>query len=333
MKALLLVNEADDKIKLADIDQFELPTEGNYALVKMQAAALNRRDQWCREGKYPGIQYGVALGSDGCGVVEQVNNAGAQWVGKTVVINPNINWGDNPAVQSDDYRILGMPDNGTFAEYCVVPIDRLHEKPAHLKPEEAAALPLGGLTAYRAAFTHGQVAEGKNVLITGIGGGVSQLAFLFANAVNANIYVTSGNEKKMEFAKYAGAVEAFNYKADNWHKAAMKASGGFDVIIDSGGGDAFGLLAKLLRPAGKLVFYGATAGLPSGIDLFRLFWAQGTIQGSTMGNDQEFAAMLQFVAKHQLIPVVDSVRPFAEIVNAFNAMKNNQQTGKLVVSF
>ena len=105
------------------------------ALIRMKAASLNRRDEWIKEGKYPGIKYGVVLGSDGCGVVEKVHDESDQhWVGQEVIINPNIGWGPDPEVQAKNYTILGMPVDGTFAEYCALPTDRLQRKPLHLNP-------------------------------------------------------------------------------------------------------------------------------------------------------------------------------------------------------
>ena len=186
MRGLILSEHHPEKLELLDLSKPSL-SEG-MALVKLKAAALNRRDQWCREGMYPGLKYGVILGSDGAGIVESVFNKNDEnWVGKEVVINPNIDWGENPAVQSSKYNILGMPSNGTFAEYVAVPVDRLHLKPKHLDFFQAAALPLGGLTAYRATIKKGNASKGKKVLISGIGGGVATMAFLFANAVGADI--------------------------------------------------------------------------------------------------------------------------------------------------
>ncbi len=330
MKALLLVDDPHEKLKFAEIDRLN-PNPGQ-ALIKLKAAALNHRDQWCREGKYPNLRYDCVLGSDGSGEVIAVGNAQDQgWVGKEVVINPNINWGDNPAVQSPDYKILGMPDHGTFAEYLIVAVDRLHIKPSHLNLEEAAALPLAALTAYRAVFTHGKIKSGDNILISGVGGGVAQFAFLFSVAAGANTYITSGSEQKLGHAIKLGARAGYNYKNENWFKTALKESGGFDVVIDSAGGDQINDFIKMLKPAGTIVFYGATNGLPRSLDLFRMFWGQSTLQGSTMGNDEEFVAMLSFVEQHKIKPIIDSIRPFEEIISAFDDMRDGRQFGKIVI--
>jgi len=331
MKALQLTDHPEQRIQLLNVAKPE-PASGQV-LVRLQAAALNHRDQWIREGKYPNIRPFCTLGSDGCGVVEAAGNASdAGWIGKTVVINPNQNWGDNPAVQSKEYRILGNPTDGTFAEYIVVPVDRLHEKPAYLTIEQAAALPLGGLTAYRAACKHGAVKKGDHVLVTGIGGGVAQLAMQFALAAGANVWVSSSNEEKLRKAIALGAQGGVNYYSEDWDKQLMAQTGGLNLVIDSAGGANFSRLVRLMKPAGKIVFYGATAGLPTTLDLHRLFFYQITIQGSTMGNDAEFAEMLQFCEQHRISPVIDSVRPLTDIISAFDEMKMGKQFGKLVVS-
>lgn len=330
MKALQLVSVGQIGINVLPVPQ---PGPGK-ALVRMKAASLNRRDEWIREGKYPNIRFGVTLGSDGAGVVEKVHDEADQsWVGEEVVINPNINWGPDPEVQSKYYTILGMPVDGTFAEYCCVSVDRLKRKPEHLDALQAATLPLGGLTAYRALFRRGNLKAGQNVLISGFGGGVAQFVFSFASAAGANVFVSSGSDAKIEKALRMGAKGAYNYKSTAEFPDLWKTRGGFDLVIDSAGGDQMNNYIKMLRPAGKVVFYGATNGLPSKIDLYRMFWNQLTLQGSTMGNDQEFGEMIDFVSRHKLRPVIDSIRPFNRITDSFRDILLPKKSGKIVFQF
>lgn len=329
MKALQIVAKGQIGIQEVEIR----PPVAGEVLVKLQAAALNRRDHWIREGKYPNVIYQTTLGSDGCGEVAEVgNSAHKNWIGKQVVINPNINWGEDPGCQGPGYQVLGMPTDGTLAEFITVPVHRLVEKPAHLSNSEAAALPLAGLTAYRALFTQGQLKPGQQLLITGIGGGVSQLVFLLAKAAGAVISVTSGSEEKLAKAKEMGAAQGFNYR-EEWARQAMNQGLRYDLVVDSAGGPQLNDLIKLTRPAGRVVFYGATTGLTDKLDLYRLFWNQITLQGTTMGNDQEFVEMASYVSQNQLIPIADSVRPFEEIIKAFDRMRDTEQFGKLVVTF
>lgn len=329
MKTLCITDQSEP---LQFVDKpIPIPKSGEV-LVQLKAAALNHRDQWIREGMYPNIQMGTTLGSDGSGVVSAVGaGVSESLLGQEVIINPNREWGTNPAVQSAEYNILGMPKDGTLAEYVLVEEDRLVGKPEHLSFEEAAALPLGGVTAFRAAFHHGQCAEGKNVLISGVGGGVAQFAFLLAVHKGANVWVTSGSQEKIDQCIALGAQGGFNYKSESWLKEA-KSIGGFDLVIDSAGGDQINDFVKLMKPAGRIVFYGATNGVPSKLDLHRMFWNQITLQGSTMGNDDEFTEMVDFVQEHQVRPIIDSVRPFADAISAFDVMKSGKQFGKLVLS-
>ena len=167
MKALALIDHGRIEI----VDKPIPKIVHGQVLIKVKAAGLNKRDQFIREGKYPGIVLGTTLGSDASGQVESVaDKADEHWLGKEVIVNPNIGWGTNTAVQSSKYAILGMPTDGTLAEHLVVDSDRLSEKPKHLTFEEAAALPLGGLTAFRACFYHGKINADLNVLISGFGG-------------------------------------------------------------------------------------------------------------------------------------------------------------------
>ncbi len=327
MKALVLT--APNRVEL--IDRPVPVLAPGKALIRIKAVALNRRDEWIREGKYPNIKLGVTMGSDGAGIVEAVHDeVDEPWIGQEVVINPNIDWGTDPEVQSSKYTILGMPVDGTFAEYIVVSIDRLQRKPRHLDFLQAAALPLGGLTAFRALFKRGGLKPGHNVLISGFGGGVAQFAFLFAQAVGANVYVTSGSDEKVEKALKLGAKGAYNYKREASYSDLWKTKGGFNLVIDSAGGDQINSFIKVLRPNGKVVFYGATTGLPSKLDLYRMFWNQLSLMGTTMGNDHEFNEMLAFVSGSQIKPIIDSIRPFTKIAESFPDITKPNKVGKIV---
>lgn len=324
MKAITITSE-EESIQLMDVPQPEY--ENSKCLVRLKYASLNRRDQWIREGKYPDIKLGTLLGSDGCGIVERGSK---QWQDKEVILNPNVNWGYNPVAQSSEYSVLGMPTNGTLAEYISIPEDRLIEKPPHLSAEEAAALPLAGLTAYRAIFTKGEVSQSQKVLITGIGGGVAQFALQFSTILRAETFVTSGSNEKIESACKQGAKSGFNYKNENWIKEAIQA-GGFDVIIDSAGGDLLNTYLKLVKPGGRIVVYGSTTGFPQKLDVFKLFWSQAQIMGSTMGNDQEFEDMMKFVSEHQIKPTIDQIFSFDKYLQAFDQFKSPDHFGKIVL--
>src|SRR6185437_1513242 len=158
------------------------------------------------------------------------------------------------------YAVLGLPADGTLAEYVRVPVANLVVKPAHLSWEEAAALPLAGITAFRSVVVRAQVRPGERVLITGVGGGVALFAFQFAAAVGASVYVSSGSEAKLARALELGAAGGVNYKDAGWVKSLRSMAGGFDVIIDGAAGSSVNDLLDLSLPGGRVVFYGATLG-------------------------------------------------------------------------
>ncbi|MEO1411572.1 MAG: zinc-binding dehydrogenase [Bacteroidota bacterium] len=291
-------------------------------MVDIAAAALNHRDVWITKGQYPGIAFPTILGSDGAGRIGD----------REVIINPSFDWGDNPAVQGADYNILGLPRNGCFAERVAVPAEQVYDKPEHLTMAQAAALPLAGLTAYRALFTRAQVRAGERVLISGVGGGVALFACQFALAIGAEVFVTSSSEEKIARAVELGAQGGANYRTEDWAKAFGKQTGGFDVIIDSAGGEGFKNLVRLCRPGGRIAFYGGTRGKFPALSPQILFWKQISILGSTMGNATEFAAMVDLVRDKQIVPVVDREFALAEGPAAFDRMDQGLQFGKIVLT-
>lgn len=185
----------------------------DQVLVRLHASSLNHRDVWIRSEQTAVPDNGVILGSDGSGVVEAVSEEGdPSLVGKEVVINPSHEWGNDPAFQADSFKILGYPDNGTFGQWILVSKKYIHDKPGHLTMEEAAAVPLSGLTAYRALFTKARLRPGEKVLITGVGGGTALWALQLALGFMAKVYVTSSSKEKIDKAIALGAVGGFNYK-------------------------------------------------------------------------------------------------------------------------
>ncbi len=326
MKAIVLVDQ-QEPIQLVELPE-PVPGKGE-CLVRIKTAALNRRDQWIREGMYPDIQYGTVLGSDGCGIVIEGSE---KWIGREVIINPNVDWGSDPQVQSENYSVLGMPENGTLAEYIVVPEDRIHPRPARLNCAEAAALPLAGLTAFRATIKKGLVGKEKKILVTGAGGGVSQFAVSFSVVSGADTYVTSGSDDKIANCITSGAKGGFNYKDERWVKNALKV-GAFDAIIDSVGGNQLNNYLKIIKPSGRIVMYGSTTGYPEKVDVFKLFWSQAQIIGSTMGSDDEFREMMQFVDRYEITPTIDQVFGLSDALDAFDRFKAPDHFGKIIINF
>ena len=330
MKAITLTSTQQSKLLLTEVQTRNLLPGEVRVLIK--AAALNHRDEWCRQGLYPTIKDGVVLGSDGAGIVSEIGEGvDYELLQKEVIINPALNWGGNQKAQSASFEILGMPRNGTLAESVIVPVDRLYSKPAHLTWEEAAALPLAGLTAYRALTYQGNIQPGENLLVTGFGGGVAQFAVQFGLALGAKVSTSSSSPGKLEKAKALGVSTVYNYLDHNWISKANEDTNGFDLIIDGAVGDTLNHLIQVAKPGGKIVFYGATLGNPSKVEARKIFWNQLKIMGTTMGSDLDFMNMVSFVSEKKIQPIIDQVFRFDQAEVAFDRMRDGKQMGKIVL--
>jgi zinc-binding alcohol dehydrogenase/oxidoreductase len=300
-------------------------------LVRIKRAALNRRDVFITQGLYPGIELPKTLGSDACGEIAELGDGvRGPAVGTPVIIDPTIGWGPNRRVWQRDVTILGLPREGTFAQYVAVPAENVHAKPAALSDDEAAAIPLAGLTAYRAAFTRGKLTKDDLVLITGIGGGVQTFVLLFAKHAGARTIVTSSSDEKLERAKALGADAAINYKTDaEWHKQLRKV-GEPTLVIDSAGGETLGRALDAAAYGARIVIYGGTAGNAT-VRPYSIFWKQLDIMGTSMGSPQDFEEMVALFGAG-MRPVVDRVYPLEHIAEAAERVNVNAQFGKVVLA-
>lgn len=308
--------------KYPELESVQFPTlsDDHEVYLKINASALNHRDLWIVNGLYPNIKLNSVLGSDACGTS----------CDSRFLVNPGLDWGDHQDYQSDEFHVLGMPSMGTFAEHISVNEKYLYPCPAHLTDTEAAALPLAGVTAYRALFSRAKTKSEDRVLISGIGGGVALFAMQFAIATGCEVIVTSSSDYKIAEAINLGAHAGYLYNNPDWYKELIHDFGGVDVVIDGACGNGFNHLVKSCNPGARISFYGGSAGKIDGLNPHAIFWRQISILGSTMGSDQDFAEMLNFVTNHQIKPVIDTVYPFDQIPEGFKRMASGSQFGKIV---
>lgn len=319
MRAMMLWG-MDLPLEMAEISPADPSVE--EVSVRLRAAALNKRDYWITKGKYPGISFPLILGSDGAGEID----------GRDVILNPGLDWGSDPDHFSPDFRILGMPDHGTLTEFVKVPVSNVYDKPKHLTWAEAAALPVCGVTAYRAMMTRGKAKTGQRMLITGIGGGVASMALLFGKALDMEIWVTSSSDHKIDLAVQYGASGGANYSRSTWDKElAEKLSGRFDLVIDGAGGSDFAKIVHLMNPRGKLVLYGGTRGNIDDLSPQRIFWKQLDILGSTMGSPEDFQQMLDFVNLYKIKPIISHTFQLSEANEALAVLAKGDQFGKICI--
>ena len=302
-------------------------------LVELRAAALNHRELLILRGEWP--EWGTyTLGSDGAGIVTAVGSGVKEVeLGAAVVINPGLGWGSDQRAPLSTFNTLGGPRDGTFADAVLVPAKNVRACPSDLNWEEAAAVPVAGLTTYRAIVVRARLRADETLLVHGIGGGVAQASLAIAGAIGATTIVTSSSEAKLARAQTLGATYGINYQTEDWTSAVTELTEGRgpDVVLDSIGGETLSRSVKVVRRGGRVVSLGVTTGPAPNFPIRPLYVRHVDLLGTTLGSPEDFAAMLAFFGRHKIRPVVDSVFALEEISQAMALLERGAQFGKIVL--
>lgn len=329
------------------IKEVPKPTPGpNEVLVRLSAAALNHRDLFIRRHLYPAISFTNPLLADGYGTVVAIGSAVTRknLLNAPVILAPMRGWESDPAAPEDSrkFTVTGgskLTEVGTAQDYIAVSEDEVEPAPEHLTPAEGAALPLVGLTGWRALVTKSNAAfPGANILLTGIGGGVALQVLQFAVGFGCNVFVTSGDEAKLKKAKEMGAKGGVSYRKDGWEKELRELLPAdrpyLDAVIDGAGGNVVGKTIRLLKAGGVIAQYGMTVS-PKMDWLMSAVLANVELRGSTMGSRKEFRDMIAFVNEKKIRPIVSrtvkGLDNLTEIDGLFKDMDEGNQFGKLVI--
>jgi zinc-binding alcohol dehydrogenase/oxidoreductase len=295
-----------------------------WVTVRLQASALNWHDVLVRRGQY-GSPLPHVPGADGAGVRLDT--------GEDVVVLPSLFWGDRQAAPARNWEILGDHRWGTYAELVSVPAECVLPRPKGLGLVEAAALPLVGLTTYRALFSRGRLQRGESLLVLGASGGVATMAVSLASAAGADVVVTSSSRAKIDAARELGAADGVDHTRDDWveQARAMAAYGqGFDLVIDSVGRWAESI--SCLRPGGRCVVLGASAATEATLDVRPFYFRQYELIGTTMGSPVDMAGLLSFLQAHSVAPpVIDRAFRLDEAPAAHERLEAGAGFGKLVL--
>lgn len=316
----------DGELRYTDVPE---PSPGrDEVVVALKMAGLNRRDTKIpvRRGKE---KEALVLGSDGAGIIESVGEGVTDWKpGDEVIINPSLRWFEESPAPSDEFDILGMPDDGTFAEKICISAEQLEKKPSGLSWEEASTVALAGLTGYRALVTKGQIRKGQTVFIPGAGSGVATYLIQFAKALGARVIVTSRSEEKRKRAMDIGADRALDTNSD-WQTELQDET--IDLVIESVGKATFNRSLSVLKQGGRIVVFGATTEDVVDFNLREFFYGQYTLMGTTMGSREELREMLSFIEKENIHPIIDSIYPLEQAKQAFEKLDDSVQFGKVVL--
>ena len=310
-------------------------------LVRIHAATLNRVDLYMRDSG-AGITHRLpqVMGIDGAGTVAAVDEAEPLLrAGQRVLLHPGISCGRcefcarGEGVLCPGVSYLGEHRDGTLAQYVSLPARNVFPMPEGFSFEEAAALGVNHLTAWRMLFTKAQLKPWETVLIFGVGGGVSLAALQLAKWAGARAIVTSREDAKLERARALGADHAVNGAREDVAKAVLALTNGrgVDVVVENVGAAVWGSALRSVVRGGRIVTCGATSGDQPPADLRRIFIRQLQILGSTLGDLHEMGALLKACAGGALRPVIDSTWALDEVHAALNRLESGAQFGKVAV--
>jgi NADPH:quinone reductase-like Zn-dependent oxidoreductase len=302
------------------------PAPGDV-LVSMRASSLNHLDVWVRRG-LPSVPKPRILGADGAGVVAGLG-AGVDGfaLGDRVVVNPGI-------PHDGRITVIGEHTDGTCCELKSIAASQLYLLDDGLTFVEGAAFPLTFETAFRMLVTKAAVREGEWVLIWGIGGGVALAAFEISRALGARTIVTSSSSEKLERAHALGADVVVSHADGDVVQAVKDATGGkgVDVVVETVGEATWERSLAAAGNEARIVVCGATSGHSPPARLYRLWWKQLVIYGSTMGMPADFEGAYELIRSGRARIHVDSTFPLAEAVEAHERLESGAQFGKIVLT-
>ncbi len=337
MKAAFLTGHGGNEV--VEVGERPMPfRQPGEILVRMKAATVNRVDLYMRDSG-AGITHTLPqiMGVDGAGVIEAADDA--VLVGRRVTLYPGLVCGRcefcrrGEPVLCTKMRLLGEHRDGTMAEYVCVPEANAFAIPDSLDFAQAAALGVNYLTAWRMLFSKARLQAGETVLVFGVGGGVSLAALQLAKAAGARVIVTSRSTGKLARATALGADATIDAAPESIPSAVMSLTEGrgVDVVIENVGGPVWSAALKSLVRGGRIVTCGATIGDQPPADLRRVFIRQLQIFGSTLGNPDEFGALIGWCAGGRLQPPIDAFYPLDETRAAFSHLESGSQFGKIAI--
>ena len=338
--ARLLRHGGPNALEVAEVP-VPSPGEGEV-LVKVGAAALNNTDLWTREGAYglPGdagakagwrgpVQFPRIQGADVAGTVVQVGEGvDRRLLDSRVLVDPAIYDSDDD--DAHPVGLLGSERDGGYADYVVVPAQRVHRvEDSPLSDVELAYLP----TAYGTALgmlERGGVQRGDTVVVTGASGGVGLALVQLAAARGATV-IAASSIAKTSAVREAGAWEVVDRTANLWEQIVAVAPNGVDVVLDvvAGGGIAAGLSS--VRDGGRWVVAGALGGYGIDLDIRRLYLHNIALIGSSMHTPAHFRTLVDIARQGQVRPVVAATYSLADVHRAQADLATRQHVGKLVL--
>lgn len=334
MKAIQLTRFGIEHLQLTEIPT---PAIGeNEVLVKTTAVALEFHDLIVVENRIP---FGIPLPhipvSEGVGIVENVGSKVSRWKKGDRVMIPFISrWEAGKNTPYNDQLRTGFSLPGLLAEYTVQPENTLVRTPNNLTDEEAAPLPVAGLTVWTILVEQAKIRAGQTILVQG-SGGVSLFAIQIAKMFGLKVIATTSSQEKAQKLKNLGADEVINYKMfPDWSKEVKRLNSGIgvDVTLDVAGTDTIEQSILSVKQHGFVGLIGLMTGTKLTIDLVPLITNYVRLQAYSVGNAQELNDFVNAIEKNNIKPVVDSVFPIEKVQDAFQRFKSGKAFGKVIIT-
>jgi NADPH:quinone reductase-like Zn-dependent oxidoreductase len=233
-------------------------------------------------------------------------------------------------------EVMGVAEGGSFAEYAVTSPDKLVPKPANLSFEQAAALPISGVTALQALRDKAHVQPGQTVLVIGAGGGVGTLAVQVAKAFGAHASGVASSSK-LDLVRSIGADDVIDYTREDFTDGSMK----WDVIVDTAGRRPLRQLRRALTPKGTLVVVGGdgggrwTGGFFRGMlrgPLVSAFVGQKLMGLNSKVTREDLQGVAELAEAGKLRPVIGHTYALSETPDAIRELETGHAAGKLVIA-
>ncbi|MET0986445.1 MAG: NAD(P)-dependent alcohol dehydrogenase [Steroidobacteraceae bacterium] len=303
-------------------------------LIELRAASLNNRDTAVISGGYP-ARFPLVPLSDGVGIVVATGpNVTRVQVGDRVCPIYAPEWLSGAPDREMLGRALGGGTDGVLRDKMVAHQNAVVKVPAHLSDEEAACLPVAGVTAWSALRTAG-LTSADTVLVEGTGG-VSLFALQLAKAAGARVIAVASGADRSRRAKQLGADEVVDRSASSdWSKDVLAATAGkgVDVVVEVGGADSLPKAAQCLRLGGRISAVGFASGPVVSLPLPLLIPKMATLRGILVGSRETFEDLNRIVTQHRLQPVIDRSFPRDQFNEAFTHFKASRQFGKVVLKY
>jgi NADPH:quinone reductase-like Zn-dependent oxidoreductase len=308
----------------------------DQVLLKFGAASVNYRDYQIVTGEFaPAQPLPIIPGSDGAGqIVATGDNVDGLSPGDRVSPLFFPEWLSGEALGSERSVSSGLETLGVLREYGIYEQHQVCRVAPHLTDAEASCYPCAGLTAWNSLVTFSGITAGDTVLVQGTGG-VAIMALQMAKAMGAQLIVTSSSDERLQRARELGADHGINYReTPNWGEAARELTDGRGVhaVIEIGGEGTLPQSIIALRRGGHINVIGYLAGIGLGLSVFDLIERNANLHGLSVGNREQFEAMMNFVSEHGIRPVIGRTYSFDKTGRALQDIAHGGNFSKLVVT-